>query len=252
LEVKSFPVLGPVLDADVVISAAKMKTHGISYITGAVKNLFGAMPGLTKARMHARFPDHVKFNRMLVDLCECVRPAFSIVDGIVGMEGHGPSGGDPKPAGVLVASRSPYAADLACARIMGFPSDRVPILVDAASRGLVPSDADKLDWAGDPPERFAANFRPATSNLPGDNLHFLPKTLRAYIHRKLAPYPAIQPDCIGCGKCAEICPSQIIRIRDGRAAINYTGCIKCYCCHEICPVQAIRFVPPRRRPASTP
>ena len=149
---------------------------------------------------------------------------------------------------MLVASRNPYAADLACARILGFPAALVPILVDAARRGLVPSDAGKLDWAGDPPERFAAFFRPATSRLPGDGFRWLPRPVRAYIHRRFAPYTAILTRCIGCGKCAEICPRQVITIRDRRAAIDYAGCIKCYCCHEICPVQAIAFVSPRKRP----
>ena len=246
--VSAMPLLVPVLDADLVVSAAKMKTHGLAYMTGAVKNIFGAVPGLTKAKLHARFSDPDMFNRMLVDLCEFIQPGFSIVDGIVGMEGHGPSGGTPKHAGVLVASRNPYAADLACARIMGFSPDRIPVLVDALSRGLIPSSADKLDWHGDALGNIATFFRPATNKLPGDGLRFIPRPVRALIHRRVSPYPAIRKSCIGCGKCAEICPRQIITVSDKRASIEYETCIKCYCCHEICPVQAIDLVAPRKRP----
>ncbi len=250
LAVTSLPIIAPVLDAGFVVSAAKMKTHGFAYATGAVKNLFGVVPGLTKAALHARFPDPALFSRMLVDLCEFVRPGFSIVDGVIGMEGMGPSGGTPKKAGVLVASLNPYAADLACARIMGFTSAKVPVLVEASARGLIPGSADHLDWHGDPLDRFATFFRPATRKLPGDGMFLLPRSARAWIHRRYSPFPGILPNCIGCGKCAEICPQQVIAIRDRRAAIAYDdGCIKCYCCHEICPVQAIDLVPPRKRPA---
>ncbi|MBP7401555.1 MAG: DUF362 domain-containing protein [Clostridia bacterium] len=248
--VTSLPIIAPALDADFVVTAAKMKTHGFAYYTGAVKNLFGVVPGLTKAKLHARFPDRAKFNAMLVDICERIRPGLSIVDGVIGMEGMGPSAGSPKKAGVIVASLSPYAADLACARIMGFDPDRIPVLVEAAERGLVPDSADRLEWSGDPLSRFETYFRPAENKLPGDGMRALPRPLRAWIHRRFSPYPLVTPDCAGCGKCAEICPQQVISMHNGHASIRRDSCIKCYCCHEICPFQAIDLVSPRRgRPA---
>ena len=246
--VQSLPIIAPALDADYVVSVAKMKTHGFAYFTGAVKNMFGVVPGLSKAAMHAKFPDPARFAAMLVDLCERIRPGFSIVDGVVGMEGMGPSAGSPKKAGVLVASLNPYAADLACARIMGFAPEKIPVHAEAVTRDLVPGSPEELTWSGDALERFETFFRPAANKLPGDRMRALPRPVRAWIHRRFSPYPAILPDCIGCGKCAEICPRHTIEIRDGKAAIDYANCIKCYCCHEICPIHTIDLVPVRKRP----
>ncbi|NLN47035.1 MAG: DUF362 domain-containing protein, partial [Clostridiaceae bacterium] len=179
---------------------------------------------------------------------ERIRPGFSIVDGVVGMEGMGPSAGSPKKAGVLVASLNPYAADLACARIVGFAPEKIPVHFEAVTRDLVPGSPEELTWSGDALERFETFFRPAANKLPGDRMRALPRPVRAWIHRRFSPYPAILPDCIGCGKCAEICPRHTIEIRDGKAAIDYANCIKCYCCHEICPIHTIDLVPVRKRP----
>ncbi len=241
----SMPMITPAIEADFVVSVAKMKTHGFAHFTGAVKNLFGVIPGLTKAAMHARFPEPERFSDMLVDVCEQVRPGLSLVDGIVGMEGMGPSAGSPKKAGVLVASRNPYAADLACAWITGLAVARIPVLGAAHARGLVPASPEALRWLGDDRARFATYFRPALSKLPGDGMPYLPHPVRAWLHRTFSPVPVVGAGCVGCGQCAGICPARVIEMREGVAVITHTDCIKCYCCHEICPVHAIDLVPRR-------
>ncbi len=246
----SLSLLTPVADADFVVSLAKMKTHGFAYFTGAVKNLFGVIPGLAKAALHARFPEPERFSAMLVDVCEQVRPGLSLVDGIVGMEGMGPSAGTPKKAGVLVASGNPYAADLACAWIAGLEVARIPVLTVAHARGLVPDTPEALQWRGDDRADFATYFRPAAAKLPGDGMRFLPHPVRAWLHRTFSPLPVVGTSCIGCGKCAEICPGRVITLRDGLAVIAHADCIKCYCCHEICPLHAIDLQRPRRRLSS--
>lgn len=86
---KSFVLGQYITDADLIINIAKLKTHGLTMMTGAVKNLFGAIPGLLKAEYHLRMPELADFSNMLLDLSLCVNPVLNIIDGVWGMEGEG-------------------------------------------------------------------------------------------------------------------------------------------------------------------
>jgi len=217
---KQVEFLSPVLDADLVISLAKAKTHGFMAMSGCVKNMFGCIPGLGKPRLHRRFPKREDFAAMLVDVCLGVNPGFSILDAVYGMEGAGPASGDPKHVGALLGGFSPYAIDLAQCYLMGFRTDSVYTIKEALSRDLIPNNPKELTWLGDDPEQFRKSFKPATKNK-NDNV------------------PTILNSCIGCGACARICPMHCIEIHDRLVVINGNECIKCYCCHEFCPVKAI-------------
>ena len=76
---KEFQVISPILDADIIIDIGKLKTHCMTGMSGAVKNMFGVVPGLMKPELHCRFPDKKEFSEMLVDLCEAVRPHLSLI-----------------------------------------------------------------------------------------------------------------------------------------------------------------------------
>lgn len=245
MALKELDVITPVQEADIIVSAAKLKTHGLAYYTGAVKNMYGVVPGLVKAAYHSRFPDSISFNNMIVDVCETVKPHLSIIDGVVGMEGPGPSAGTPKEVGVIAASFNPYALDLAMCSLVSLPYKMVPVLVTAIKKGLVPEALDRQDYLGDPVSRFKTRFTPAVSGrtlgLGSFAMKVLPKGLRKAIIDRRAPWPVMMPNCIGCGKCAEICPRQVIKIVNKLAVPDYSGCIRCYCCHEVCPVQAIEL-----------
>jgi uncharacterized protein (DUF362 family)/Pyruvate/2-oxoacid:ferredoxin oxidoreductase delta subunit len=244
---KEFDIISPVLDADLVVSAAKLKTHGLAYYTGAVKNLFGAVPGLDKAAFHSRYPNKFKFNGVLVDICRLVKPQLSFIDGVVGMEGAGPSGGNPKNVGIIAASLNPYALDMAMCDLVSLPVSMVPVLTEAISLGLAPSKVSELEYLGDDKSAFKTRFKPAVSGGKGGPVSMianfaLPKSLREKAFYALTSWPEMTEKCIACGKCAEICPRQVITIENKRAKPDYSGCIRCYCCHEICPVQAIELV----------
>lgn len=90
--VKDFSIINPIAKADMVISVAKLKSHCMTGLSGGVKNLFGCVPGLLKPELHSRFPKPELFCRMLLDLCELVRPVVTVVDAIVAMGGDGPAG----------------------------------------------------------------------------------------------------------------------------------------------------------------
>lgn len=236
----SFRLIVPVLEADLVISVAKLKTHSMMGFTGAVKNLFGCVPGLLKPDFHFRFKERAQFGDMLVDLCQTVGPGLSLVDGVWAMEGNGPTGGSPRFMGVTFAARNPHALDLAAAAAVGFAPDEVETLRSAVERGLCPDSSEKLPLVGDPLSDFVIRDfkKPQSRNL--DFLHRLPAPLRRLPEWFLESRPAVRREtCVGCGKCAESCPQHAITLVQKKASIDYRKCIRCYCCHEMCPFRSI-------------
>ena len=239
----AFNIINPILEADVIISAAKLKTHGMMNYSGAVKNLFGVVPGLMKPEFHFRFRDKASFANMLVDLCQTVKPTISFIDGIMGMEGNGPSGGEPKLAGITAASKNPHALDLLCSRLIGMSVQEVYTVDAAIKRGLCPATIAELKIVGENAETLLCEFRkPETRTNEFLGNIKIPKFLRKPIENLLTPKPEIvKATCIGCAKCAESCPQHIISIIEHKAVIDYSKCIKCYCCHEMCPEKSIRI-----------
>lgn len=235
-----FEIISPLLDADVIVDIAKLKTHAMTGLSGAVKNMFGAVPGLLKPEMHCRFPQKADFSAMLVDLCEAVRPSVCFVDAIVGMEGNGPSGGTPRFVGALIASKSPYAADVVCSELIGIRPEEVLMLRNAMDRGLCPKSIAEIKLLGEPVSRFVVRDFKQPDSRSVDVLGYIPRFARPLAAKLLTPRPAIRTSsCVGCGKCAESCPQHTIEIKNKKAAIDYSKCIRCYCCHEMCPVRAI-------------
>ena len=253
--VREFELLRPVREADFIIDLPKFKTHVMTGMTAATKNLFGCIPGLKKAEWHTRFPDRERFGQMLIDLLLTVKPAMAVLDGIIGMEGDGPGGGEPRSVGLVMGCEGDELPLLDCAvcRLMGLEFTRVPYLAAAAQRGLVPAagfdpaelvgDADAFvpltDWQL--PSSFAnggagsTDFADSRTRIPA----FLAPVAR-YAEKWIAPHPVIEQNkCIGCGRCAEICPRNTIALKNNKAKIRTKDCIRCFCCHEMCPVKAI-------------
>ena len=244
VRVREFNLIDPVHEADFILNMPKLKTHVMTGMSCAVKNLFGTIPGLQKAELHMRFPQPADFGEMLVDLCECVRPQLHLVDGIMAMEGDGPAGGVPRNAGLVLGSENPYDLDLFVSHLFSLPIARVPYLAAAVARGLCPAQVD-LAWV----QADAGTEQPLPHwLLPRGNgsVSFdanVPSFLRPAVHKMqamMAPHPKIKtPQCIGCGKCAEICPGDTIVLKNNKARIVPKNCIRCFCCHEMCPVKAI-------------
>ena len=218
--VKKLELLSPVLDSELVISVGKAKTHGFMAMTGCVKNMFGCVAGLGKPNLHRKYAKREDFAAMIVDLCERINPGFSVLDGVWGMEGAGPTGGEPKRLCAIAGGYSPYAVDLAQCYLMGLRLDSVYTIQEAASRSLAPADPAQLTWLGDDPEPLRASFKPA-------------------VQHKTDAIPTIMENCVGCGDCVRVCPQKCMEILNGKAAINGKKCIRCYCCHEFCPEQAV-------------
>ena len=239
---KAFDLINPVAQADFVISIAKLKSHCMTGLSGGVKNLFGCIPGLTKPEFHWRFPNENDFADMLLDLCGTVKPGLTFVDAIVSMEGDGPSSGDLRKAGLLLAADDPYQLDMVLSHIIGREPDTIPTIRNAVKRGLCPADYEQISQIGNELPVFRDFKMPRSRTV--DFQSNIPKPFRGiakpFINRFFTPRPVIDEKiCIGCGKCAESCPPHTISVVNRKAVINRQNCIKCYCCHEMCPVHAI-------------
>lgn len=232
---KSFTVLKPIEDADIIIDLCKLKTHSLTKMTCAVKNLFGLIPGTDKVEMHARFSQSTTFAHMLIDLCEAVlqqKPMISICDAILAMEGEGPGTGDPRKLNAVLTSKSPYALDLACCELVSF-GNSVEMLELEKKRGLCPASTKKLEILGTPlKELQVSDFAEPKSQ----NLSRLIKLIPPF----MKPRPVIDTSvCVGCGMCARSCPAETIVVENKKAHIGRKKCIRCFCCQELCPYKAV-------------
>jgi uncharacterized protein (DUF362 family)/Pyruvate/2-oxoacid:ferredoxin oxidoreductase delta subunit len=237
---RQLSVVEPFLTRDYLIDLAKLKTHSMVGFSGAVKNLFGAVPGLQKPELHCRFPEKQPFSEMLVDLCDFLKPDLCFLDGILAMEGNGPTGGSPRKVGVLGASKSPYALDVCGAALIGLEPESVLMLKEAHRRGLGPIAPEECELLKEKVEALAQPDFVKAKASSTDFLDRLPKFLRPAAKKLTTPTPKIRKkQCVGCGKCAESCPQHTIAIRDGKAVIDYKQCIRCFCCHEMCPKHVI-------------
>ena len=210
--------------------------------SGAVKNLFGVVPGLLKPELHSRYPEKEPFAEMLVDLCEYVHPDFSIIDAIDAMEGDGPTGGQKRFVGALVGSESPYEADMVGAKLIDMKPEEILVLKNAQECGLCAGKLSEIKVLGDDFENIVVHdFKRARSSSI-DFTTRVPKFMQPLAKRILTPYPKINTaQCVGCGKCAESCPQHTITVREHKAHIEYSKCIHCFCCHEMCPKHVINI-----------
>lgn len=243
LILKNITLARMVKEADVIISLAKLKTHGFTIYTGAVKNLFGTIPGLLKAEYHVRMSELKDFCNMLVDIAEFVKPQLTIMDAITAMEGAGPSAGTPKHVGLLAASTNPHALDLACCHLIGLEPKRVLTLQNAVERGLIPDNIEGIEITGIDKK----DFKPIPFKIPvsshGRHIPIpLPAGLDAFLYKILRPFPFfIHSKCVGCGICARDCPAKCIKMIDGKPHADLSSCIRCFCCQELCSYQAVEI-----------
>lgn len=237
----SFNIINPIADADFIINLPKLKTHAMTGFSGGIKNLFGVIPGLQKPQLHYQFPDIEGFSNMLLELSLTVHPQITLIDAIDAMEGNGPTGGTSHPLHLILASRDLYTQDYFAASLMGLEPREIVMLRQAEERGLI--QPDTIELSGDTlPANRTPFQRPDTSNLDFSSSlpSFLQKPFTAFMKHVLKSYPKLEPDkCVGCGKCAESCPAQIIKIKNKKAKFRKAGCISCFCCQEMCPMKAI-------------
>jgi uncharacterized protein (DUF362 family)/Pyruvate/2-oxoacid:ferredoxin oxidoreductase delta subunit len=238
---RSFSIARDIVEADVVINLAKFKTHAMMVMTLAVKNMFGSFAGKQKAQWHlqsGRSQEH--FARMLVELAYTVRPAISVLDAVIGMEGNGPNSGSPRKLGFLAASRDMVSLDRVACAIAGVAPDTVYIFKAARDLGLA-VDLEGIRLLGDPIEPLKiTDLKPAALIHVEGPAYFRP--FAGLLRRWLTAWPAVDASrCKGCGLCREACPAHAITQPAPGACVHIDdeSCIRCYCCQELCPEGAI-------------
>jgi uncharacterized protein (DUF362 family) len=227
-KLKSAPIANFILDSDKIIALPKIKTHSLMYLTLATKIMYGAVPGLTKAKYHSMYFTRKAFADMLLDVLSVTQPDLFIMDGIVGMQGDGPMSGDPVGLGVLMASKDAVALDIAVCNMLGVEPVGIPVLKRAKLRGLWPDLIEYPLLA--PKDVYYPNFR-------------LPSTAGYILTGRSPPkrFPVPSDNCTGCSDCEKLCPKNAIKVTNSYAVFNYDLCIRCYCCHEVCPENAIKL-----------
>lgn len=234
----SVPVLKNFDEADLIINCCKMKSHGYTLFTGAVKNCFGMIPGLKKAELHARFSKRSDFCAFIATLCEAMKPGLNIMDAIEAMHKDGPTNGKKIHVGRLLMATNPFALDEAVLNWVKMGRHKTPIQSSAIKLGYWnPNDLKvaALDEQANLPVvgfEFPKHLKNLISLLP----------IESSIKQLFAPYPKVDANrCVGCGECVKDCPAKTIILNQKKAEIHKEACLRCYCCQEVCPHNAIRL-----------
>lgn len=148
---RGFFVDREVLDADVVVNLPKLKAHRQAGFTGAIKNLYGCMPGKRKAFYHARMHGDRRFAAFVAAFAATVAPAITLVDAVVVMHRTGPKGGDLLPMGLLFAGRDPFAVDAVIAQVIGAPESHNMLVTAGRQMGIGTTDLSAIRVRGADP-----------------------------------------------------------------------------------------------------
>ena len=224
-----------VLDADVIISLPKFKTHGLTVLTGAIKNSYGYLPGAQKAKLHKIAGSPIRFHEMLVDVFRIRIPDFFLVDAVVGMEGNGPASPDLRDIGLILASDNAVALDGVIATMMGCPPGLLRFLQVAETMNLGNYDPDKNDIIG--ALKAIADFK-----LPplGGEAIIHNETIQEVLTQRTLLRPVADPEkCTACGTCIDQCPVSALSMAHEMPQVDPEICITCFCCQEMCPEKAI-------------
>ncbi len=226
------------LEADMVIGLPKLKTHSSLRMTGAVKNMYGSMPGGYKQLGHMRTVNDLQLSDIFIDICETVRPALFIMDAIVGLDGGPSAAGKPRFTGRIISSTNPYALDTVAAKILGYEPQEIPTLVRARERGLI-SDFSSIDIKGTMPHvKYKKLIKgPISHHKNRDSMFVTDTYVTPFIDRT---------KCSSCMECAEFCPAGAVYMNPetgGVPVIDYSKCIYCYHCLYSCPEHAFRVRP---------
>lgn len=224
-----------VLEADVVISLPKFKTHGLTVITGAIKNSYGILPGAQKAMLHRIAGTPKRFHEIIVDVFRLRPPDLFIVDAVVAMEGNGPASPDLRHLGLILASDNAVALDAVIARIMGLDPARLRFLQKAKEEGLGDYEEKAIEIIGELIPVKDYKVPPLGGEAIADN-----EAINQFIHSRTVLRPKADKDkCTACGTCVEHCPVSALSMMGDLPVVDPGLCITCFCCQEICPEKAI-------------
>lgn len=224
-----------VLDADIIISLPKFKTHGLTVMTGAIKNSYGFLPGAQKAQLHKAAGSPERFHEVVVEVFRLRVPDLFIVDAVVGMQGNGPASPDLLDIGLILASDNAMAMDAVIAKMMGLEPGRLRFLRKAQEIGLGEYDLDKIEIIGELKTLPHFKLPPLGGEAVSEN-----REIQKMMHSRTLLLPQADSElCTACGTCVDQCPVSALSMNGDTPLVDPESCITCFCCQEICPEKAI-------------
>lgn len=224
-----------VLEADIIISLPKFKTHGLTVITGGIKNCYGYLPGAQKAKLHRAAGSPERFHEVVVEVFKLRPPDLFIMDAVVGMEGNGPASPELREIGLVLASDNAVALDSVMAAMMGLEPERLRFLQLAREAGLGECHLNEIELMGELRPIPAYKIPPLGGEVISQN-----QAVQELLKARTLVRPHVDPDlCTGCGTCVEQCPVSALSMNGDAPEADPEICIRCFSCQEICPEKAI-------------
>lgn len=220
---------------DLIIDACKLKTHGAMRISGAIKNMFGCLPGGYKQKIHRWVDSEFQLADVIIDIHKNIAPTLSIMDAIVSLDGGPTALGKPVATGLILASENPAALDFIAASMIGYQIDEVPLLIQAVERNLVKGMED-IKVIGHYPHLHFEKLVKTPLDLPYNKDSIFVKY--TYMDLKVKPRR-----CNQCKECITACPVKAISWEEGKIKLDTERCINCYRCISVCHKNAIKFQP---------
>jgi len=219
-------------DFDLIVDVPKLKTHQLMRLSGALKNLYGIVPGGYKQLLHMKTKNINEFAEVLLDIYENIKPKIlSVCDGVIGLDG-GPAAviGKPKKIGYILASMNPLALDVIACQIIGYSPEDITTITAAEKRKMI--NVKNVKAVGEFNKTiFEKLQKGSVVDIKKDSI----------LITKTYALPTVTSKCNLCGKCITRCPTGALEIKNNKVELNKEKCIACYSCAPICPVKAIKL-----------
>jgi len=219
-------------DFDLIVDVPKIKTHMLMRFTGAVKNLYGIVPGGYKQILHTKTKNINEMAEIILDLYQNLKPPIlSVADAVIGLDG-GPSAviGKPKKIGYILSSMNPFALDVIACQMIGYSPEDIPLITMAEKRNLI-KIKDVKQIGEFHKTIFSKLKKGAIVNKKQDSL----------LVTKTYATPKINSKCHLCEICTSACPTKALEIKNDKLIFNKDKCIHCYSCVTSCPENAIKL-----------
>ncbi len=246
--IKQIYVTKAIMDYDAIINIPKLKTHTFMGFTCGVKNFYGIIPGERKAEYHKLAPTPKDFSYLLSEIYRMVKEKllFTIVDGVYGLEGNGPSlSGQKRKYGIIAGSQDTVMLDAFILDKLGIKAKNNVLLKPLREKNLGDTDLQNIIYVGDNVSEFDFD----KTKLPVTKfLNVLPSWFARFVTKYAGKLFWVKPNiienkCVGCLQCIKSCPVKAIVKKDGKVKpfIQKDKCIGCFCCHELCLHKAIEI-----------